>query len=101
MTDTSLWMEKKNQLENILKSQSFNANEKLTDEEIDTLSHAVVDIEEACQKFLDLLNSIYTQKRTFDLDMLEDMQFELQHILYHINDSTYFDNVLTPYKSEE
>ena len=66
-------------------------------DEATTLAHAVVDIEKSCSILLNnsipkLFDKTLSTEKKYDL--LLDIGEELRHILYHINDSRFY-NYLT------
>ena len=77
--------------------------EKTGKNEIESLAHAVIDLERAGDKLSKLCSAILS--RNFGTKheiqgLLADLEAELSHILYHVSDSYYLSHVLLPYSDE-
>jgi hypothetical protein len=78
---------------NIGKSKKVESFDRGHEKESDVLAHSFVDIEETCSK---LLNELLPKLIQDDLneteinDLLLDIGEEFRHILYHIEDSKFY-----------
>lgn len=70
-----------------IKYSMFNDNQ-----EIDSISLAINDIKESSEEIVLIINSISMDKSKEEIiDLLFDLKDELNHIVYHLNDSKFLD----------
>jgi len=80
--------------QNLRKSEKVNSFDSLEERESETLAHSILDIEESCKT---LLNNLFPklEPTTLSQDEINELLFdigeELRHILYHINDTKFYD----------
>jgi len=85
------------QLAEILKKIAFVQQQASTEEASFTLSHAITDIVESCEKIVTLRLRLTADTPPAEVeDILGAIGEEIRHILYHVRDSRFYQYLLTP-----
>ena len=89
--------EKKKKVEQQLsKWNKLKVDSATTEDQLDRLSHALLDFEESSIELNSIISRLYNENLTPSEvdDLIVDIGEELRHILYHIRDSKAYDYLL-------
>jgi hypothetical protein len=83
-------------VQNLIKSKNVNSFDIAEERGADTLSHALLDMEESLKVMEGLIPKLYTNDLSEDdVDsILFEIGEELRHILYHLNDTKFYNYLI-------